>query len=249
MPQSTKIEGLTPYQDFIVSIIKLEKEIKKEHKGEARFADFKLVDLLYKYREENAEINKRVLSLITKYGADEKSLEPLIEEIKRERKNRIDDKIKLREKEKDAVALIENYMLRYYNKYFRVIGGNVVKTDLMLYDYDDQDSYSKKLARSADNSLPIIVLPDGEAFFSATCHQDIASWLNASGKSLQGAVRIFLGILIFSGTFPGVRTSNGKRAEGVLKHCKFWLKNLPICPVVWYDSNEVLYLFCGYGKF
>lgn len=192
MSQSTKIEGLTPYQDFIVSVIKLEKEIKKEHKGEARFADFKLVDLLYKYREENAEINKRVLSLITKYGADEKSLEPLVEEIKRERKNRIDDKIKLREKEKDAVALIENYMLRYYNKYFRVIGGNVVKTDLMLYDYEDQDVYSKKLARSADNSLPIILMPDGEAFFSATCHQDIASWLNASGKSLQGAVRIFI---------------------------------------------------------
>ncbi|MBQ2278524.1 MAG: hypothetical protein II333_08140, partial [Clostridia bacterium] len=35
----------------------------------------------------------------------------------------------------------------------------------------------------------------------------------------------------------------------MLKHCKFWVKNLPICPVVWYDSNEVLYLLWGYGNF
>ena len=184
--------NLTPYQDFILNVLKLEKEIQKEHKGEKGFADFRLIDILYKYREENPEINKRILRLITKYGADENSLEPLIDEIKRERKIRIDDKIKLKEKEKDAVALIENYMLRYYNKYFRVIGGNVVKTDLMFYDYNDKNAYSKKLARSADDSLPIILMPEGEAYFSATCHQDLCSWLNANGNNLQGSVRVFI---------------------------------------------------------
>lgn len=184
--------NLTPYQDFIANILKLEEEIRKEHKGEKEFADFKLIDILYKYREENPEINKRILRLITKYGADEKSLAPLVDEIKKERKFRIDNRINLTGKKKDAVKLIESVMLNYYNKYFRVIGGNVVKTDLMFYDYNDKNTYSKKLARSADNSLPIILTPEGEAYFSATCHQDLCSWLNANGENLQGSVRIFM---------------------------------------------------------
>ena len=192
MSENLKEKALTPYQDFIAEVLKLEKEIKKEHKGEESFADFNITDILYKHRKENEEINKRILALITKYGSDEKSLAPLVEEIKRENLNRRTNRIVLKGKQKDAVKLIENYMLRYYNKYFRVIGGRVVKTDLMFYDYNESSTYQKKIRASADNSIPIVLLPDGEAVFSATCHQDICSWLNASGKSLQGSVRVFI---------------------------------------------------------
>lgn len=192
MSSNQNQKALTPYQDFIVNILKLEEEIKEVHKGEEGFADFRLIDLLYKYRKENSEINKRILRLITKYGSDENSLASLVDEIKREKQRRIQNKINLTGKEKDAVKLIESYMLNYYNKYFRVIGGRVVKTDLMFYDYNDTNTYSKKLARSADNSIPIILTPEGDAYFSPICHQDICSWLNANGENLQGSIRIFM---------------------------------------------------------
>ena len=192
MSENKTEQTLTTYQNLILSVVNLEKEIRQEHKGEENFADFNIADILYKYRKENANISKRILELITKCGGDEKSLSSLVEEIKKERDYRLRNKIALKGREMYAVKLIENYMLKYYNKYFRVIGGRAVKTDLMLYDYGNQSTYERKMNASADNSLPIILTPEGEAFFSATCHQDVASWLNASGKNLQGSVRLFI---------------------------------------------------------
>jgi len=189
MPQNSNDKTLTPYEDFIVSVLKLEKKIKKEH---PELQDFQIVQILKKYRPLNKEINKSILNLLVKYGQDETELSSLVQEIKDKKAERLNKKIKLGPKQKEAVELIENYMLKYYNKYFRVIGGRVVPTDLMLYDYNNNSTYERKLSRAADNSLPIILTPEGDAYFSATCHQDVCSWLNANGESLKGALRIFI---------------------------------------------------------
>jgi len=186
MEESLVKKGQKQYAELIKALKKIEKE---EQKRRENF--FKLRDILYRNEDGNLEVHKKILNCIASFGSNEQELEPLVgiaKTLKKERGGRAGQKYV----DKDIEYVIEQYLTLYYNKYFRVISGNPVKTSTMLYDYTNSNTYEEKLRRSADNSLPLILMPSGECYFSTSCHKDLCGWLTAQNIDLSGASRIFI---------------------------------------------------------
>ena len=180
------------YAEFIKKIRAIQKDVNKQFKQDGREQVFNIRNIQYKLDPINESVHKRVLATITEFGKDEQELQNFAQFVKELKMARARHQMKYTKSCQDIEKFIEDYMTLYYNKYFRVISGRAVGTTLYYYDYNDPSEYERKLNRAADYSLPIILLPDGKAYFSATCHKDLCGYLTAENIDVSGAARIFI---------------------------------------------------------
>lgn len=184
------------YEDFKLFLYDLEQEERKQNPG------FKLTDIFYKFRPENKQIHDRIINRVLSYGSSEAELADLVEAVKTskvgawyQKKDRdsllniqIDKNIN---RYHASEAIIHDYMCYYYNKFFRVEDGKIIFTGMDEFDYTQIDSSEKKKHYVSDY-YPLIILNNGESYFSHLHHQELAGWLTAQGKSIKGAIRMMV---------------------------------------------------------
>lgn len=193
---------MTKYEDFKKYLKELEVEMDDFLKRNGAKKTFKMDDIFYYSSSVNVEAHQLILDKILTYGKSDEELRELVEEVrqsnistwreKSDRESLLNLKIDKNLNPYHGVELVIcRYMREFYNKYFKVKDGKIVDTGLINYDYKDPAESDKK-RHYISLYLPIIIMPSGECYFSATHHEELANYLNAQGKSVKGGVRMII---------------------------------------------------------
>lgn len=193
---------MAQYEDFKNFLKDLEKDVDTIQKSKGAKRTFKMSDIFYYSSDFNIEMHKVILDRILHYGKSDEELRPLIDEVKNSDISKWLDKM-----DRESILnlkidgninpyhgvekVIYKYMREFYGKYFKVENGEIVDTGLLYYDYDNPTESDKKKNHTS-LYLPIIITPDGKAYFSATHHEELAGYLNASGISVKNSVRMII---------------------------------------------------------
>ena len=193
---------MAQYEDFKKFLKEIEKDVDAIQKAKGIKRTFKMSDIFYYASDINVELHKVIQDRILHYGKSDEELRLLIDEVKNsdiskwmeksDRESLLNLKIDSNINPYHGVEkVIYKYMREFYGKYFMVKNGEIEDTGLLYYDYENPIESDKK-KNYASLYLPVIITPDGKAYFSATHHEELAGYLNASGISVKNGVRMII---------------------------------------------------------
>ena len=178
------------YEKLVSELKDIENKVNLQLTRCGTKTPFKLKSIFYKLSPINQQLNQQILNIFAQNFNSEQEIKPIADYVKyliKQRRTTLIEYI-----DKDVEFVIERYLVDFYNKYFTINNGQIIYTHLEKYDPSSIPEYDKKLRRSLDNSLPLVIMPSGRVYFSATCHKALCAWLTAHGEELSGSMRVLV---------------------------------------------------------
>ena len=183
-----EVRALNKFYEFKKFLISLEQQLNAMML-ESENQDFRFEDFTYKCTLHNKEIHELILTYLSSHITTNDNLNDVREVCKVHRASK-------RETNYGVMMVMDCYLRYFAERYFNMAfddSGKVVNTGDDNFDYNNKSDFERKLRKAREDSLSLLILPSGEAYFAFDIHKRLAQWLTVNGVDFKGAVRVSIG--------------------------------------------------------